>query len=595
MGDNLGGTVSVPETPEKKTSLDRQLLLENLDQTIFRLSDDPSAHPPQAPTTEEESLIRTFAPKNQESAFQELFSLLYPCLRPRLDESDDSTTASAIIMGPRGSGKSLLVERCLAACQHQARTQTKQPANYRKVMINGIVVRGEDVPSVVYEMIRQLSDIALMSPPGSQNSTDAADSKPTAKTEGEQLMPEVHATGSKSPNNGDGDPEEDPEETRRKRLRSEKDEHLLRLRKSTFTSNLALLESIFQMAEVDRIPIVLILDEFDALLDQKGDRQVLLYHLLDRVATPGSNLILLGLTSSFVALTQMEKRIRSRAEGTSKIIHVRPPTSYEQLREMLGEKFRDSMIQTEIGRYFSPQKKDGTGEDHATRNVTYTLQREFRMGRDLRWFTRVLSSALSLYRYDCISEAPSQQSLPSFSPEYFMEALMMMGATSLSDATNTSATHQDGLCLVNGMAISPRLQALLDMSQPQVALLLAARRILNRDAQRELVVTVPLTFERMLQEYQSFRKGVRTYSVGTLKSAAYQLLERGLLVPSIDHSGRGPFQYHVSLSYQNLDPYAFSRLPLHLPVDMEREFEEALKRNLLDCSTGLKEWGRKTN
>jgi hypothetical protein len=95
----------------------------------------------------------------------------------------------------------------------------------------------------------------------------------------------------------------------------------------------------------------------------------------------------------------------------------------------------------------------------------------------------------------------------------------------------------------------------------------------------------------MLKEYESFRRGAK--NTPSLLPAAMQVLERGLLAPSMDHSGGGPLQYHVSNMYKTLDPYSLLRLPLHLPIDIDRELGEALHRNLLDCSTALKEWGRK--
>jgi hypothetical protein len=177
----------------------------------------------------------------------------------------------------------------------------------------------------------------------------------------------------------------------------------------------------------------------------------------------------------------------------------------------------------------------------------------------------------------------------------------MMGASiDISDrrVTTTSTTKQPNLCLVDGMAVDPRLQALLDLSKPQVALLLAARRILAREAHREqLAVATPLTLQRMLHEYDSFRRGIprKSTNAQSLLAAARQLLARGVVVPSMDHAGGGPLHYHVSQDYKTLDPYSLSRLPLHLPVDIERELGEALQRNLLDGSTALQEWGRKIN
>jgi hypothetical protein len=205
------------------------------------------------------------------------------------------------------------------------------------------------------------------------------------------------------------------------------------------------------------------------------------------------------------------------------------------------------------------------------------------------------------------TDGPSTR--PKFTAQYFIQALAMTGSLCLTDSQASSATKQSNLCLVQGVAVDPRLQAsLLDLSQSQVALLLAAKRLLAREAHLEhsvgltgetaaaaAGVLAPLTLQRMIHEYQSFRRGVQSYSDELLTAAAHQLLERGVLVPSLDHSGAGPMQYHVSYSFETLDPYSLSRLPLHFPTDLNRELDEALKQDLMNGSTALNEWGRKTN
>jgi len=63
-------------------------------------------------------------------------------------------------------------------------------------------------------------------------------------------------------------------------------------------------------------------------------------------------------------------------------------------------------------------------------------------------------------------------------------------------------------------------------------------------------------------------------------------------VPSIDHSGGGPLHYNVTKIYKDLDHYTVSRMPLHMPLDIDREIGIALEQNLLECPTALKEWGK---
>lgn len=371
---------------------------------------------------------------------------------------------------------------------------------------------------------------------------------------------------------------------------------------------------------------------------------MLLYYFLDRVATPGSNLILVGITSSFSALTLLEKRIRSRAEGTAKIIYMYTAQNYQDLLQIMAHKLKGCLVGTDIIEHMSRhnskfrvqvlsnrEKGDdgGTMKSSTVQQVTkmkaldevnkvsnrdnlgtksndeidmeetfklsVTLEREFRLGKDIRWFSRVIAVSLMLYRHNCISVTPNNKRMEglilNFRSKFIRDALVMMGASMFD---NVAGSKQPDFCIVNGIAVSCRLQALLDLSTPQVCLILSARRILAREGHREKVVTAPLTMERMIKEYESFRRE-STSSIGNfklLKQAAYHLMEQGLLVPSMDHSGGGPMQYHVTKIYRNLDSYRILRLPIQIPLDVDRELGKALDLNILECPASLKEWGK---
>ena len=237
-------------------------------------------------------------PKGLEEPYKELYSLLYPSLV----EQNTKSNVAALVMGKRGSGKTLLVQHTLAALEQQA----TRP--FRVVHLNGLVIRGDDVGYAVKEIIRQLSDIAL---------TESATS---------HHSPSRYTSQVKS---------------------------LLRLRQSSFTSNLALLDEVLKMASIDQIPILMVLDEFDALLGSSAslepsmkqleggavaDRQLLLYHLLDRVTSSGTSLCIIAMTSHLAAVSMLEKRVKSRAEGVSKVIFLNPYPTYESLVEILCSK-----------------------------------------------------------------------------------------------------------------------------------------------------------------------------------------------------------------------------------------------------------------
>jgi len=496
------------------------ILIDQLETTLARLSDNVSAsRPSETEKNGDKSLIRTYAPKGLEEPFQQLCSVLHPCL------SRQRSSGAAILLGPRGSGKSLVLDRCLAACNH---------ATLRLVHVHGILCRGSHVPRVIYEIIRQLSDMAI----------ETTDGKSTRRTQ--------------------------------------RDKHLLRLRRSNFTSNLALLESILKLAQVDQNPIVMVLDELEAFVSEP----LLLYFLLDRVATPGSNLVLIAKTANPTALLQLEKRIRSRAEGTAKVIYMTPSKSYEDLVTHVLEEY----LSTAPHRLRERMAKllRGPASNPIEVRILETLQREFRMGKDARWFCRILSSALSLYRLKCmLYDGPAP-----FSTQFMVDALVCMGA-GLSDAS--SATRQTSFPMVNGRAVYLRHQALLDLSPPQVGLLLAARRILTRETIKDAIDAPPLTLQRIWKEYQTTFSKNTTAITPAVEMAGHDLIYMGLLQPSMTHSGGGPLQYQGKAFIASLDNFSLARLPLHLPLETQQELGQALKMGVLNGATALLEWGKKQN
>lgn len=210
----------------------------------------------------EENILKRFSPTGLEDQFKQLYSIIYSFLyRPSKSRTSTVTTNSsflnissssaAILMGAKGSGKSLLLERVLLACREQKNNQQKCNSGilYRRVTINGIGCRGQDVSSVVYEIIRQLSEIAFQS----------------ATT----------IILNKQDNNDDGSRIKEIEEQKVNRKRRKRDKDMLRLRKSAFTSNLALLNSSLEIADADGIPVLLVLDELDSFTEE-GELLVLM-------------------------------------------------------------------------------------------------------------------------------------------------------------------------------------------------------------------------------------------------------------------------------------------------------------------------------
>ena len=610
------------------------------------------------PTLQE--ITDAYAPRTLENQFQDLYRTLHPALvvtaaARTAPDLHRRCNASAFVQGPRGSGKTLLLNRVLMALADEIATQQQQRM-FRLVYVNGILVPGHSVNTVVREILKQLSDAARHDNPNHQNDS--------------------------SNNNSN----------------INKAEQFLRLERSSFTNQLQLLSEILELACVDGVPVLFVLDELDTFVstgaslgkrkhrtasisnnnssadaqDQSSttnsnlsattthsnttpgstNHQLLLYHLLERVATQGSFCSLVGLTTDSVILSRLEKRIQSRAEGTTQVVVTGPCRNYPQdlvpvLLEAIASETTETNIHNNLESREAPQQwlrqqvaqillgptatnsKVDAGDEDLARDVYEACELEHRLGRDVRWFRRVIYLALALYRHDLLQWQQRQPSSaedchapqpPCLTPRYFEEALIQMGGALQcisrssriinSSSSSNSLNNNDNHDRTRDTSIDPdlRLQALRDLSGPQVALVLAARRILHRDTGKsysnnsnfcqESAELPQLTLHRILHEYQAFYKGNSRYATRLLRHAFFDLLETGLFRPAADHSGVGPLQYqwrdHPPGDTSNVD--SMDRMPLHLTVDIHREVKRALDDNsVFHCSTALREWGKHTH
>ena len=489
----------------------KEAMIEALDTILDRLADHyPSSRP----------LKR---PRGLELQYEEICSILKPCL------VDQGKNVSLLLMGPRGSGKTQLIEACL---------QSIQVHRIRIVRLHGLVLKGDDVAVVVREIIRQLNDIAFAE----------------TKKDGDH----------KATND------------------------LVRLRATSFTSSISLLDEILNFMNAEKIPICIVLEDFDAMIGSTpsmdkqllkdemtmSNRQLLLYHLLDRVSSSrGTSLCVIGTTTNVGAISLLEKRVKSRAEGASNVFYISPFKSFSDLMHIL-----QNTTTTEVETPFSKQLQALLSTDensaHDIVRLRKVMQRNYAISKDLRWFNRVLYYALSLYRMQIYLS----NELPCLTDK-LEEALVAQGA---------SFHGIDEHCH------NARIMLLKDLSGPQVALVLSARRILARDAEKE-EIPKPLNLHRMLQEYQSYKGSADRFPEKILRAVFFQLLDMDLFRPSSDHSGGAPFQYEYSCSYYDMDTNTLLHLPLHLNLELDRELAEALKQDLLQCSTALKDWGKKKN
>jgi len=470
--------------------------------------------------------------------YEQLKNLLQPALL-----GGGSSNVSAILMGPRGSGKSLVLDSVL---------ETMDRSKFRLIRLHGLVVRGDCVSVVATEIVRQLADIAQ-----------------TTSTH----------------------------ESHNKQFDS-----LLRAKQASTASNLSLLEETLKLADVEKIPILIVLDELDSFvassasaIDQAskdaptgGARQVLLYLLLDRVATQGSSINFIGMTTNLSTVNHLEKRVRSRAEGTSKLIYVRPSySSYEEFGKVVLSAFdqvgEDVEWRKKVGNVFGALDDDDEQRlSTDLTNIRAVFQRNVFLGMDTRWFRNVLQCCLRDYNM-YLREKLAEPTTPDETFEsILLQSLASMGASHAGTDENVSC---------------PRLSFMGNLSGPQVALVFSARRILTRDDSitSQGKIPNPLTLSRLLKDYQSYTGSSNRYKRETLLRAFTQLLEMDVFRPSSDHSGAGPLQYGGNRAVYELDSHTLKNLPLHFPYSKEEVTDTMKSDNTFVCSTALRDWGLKTN
>jgi hypothetical protein len=499
----------------------------------------PAASLATASRATEEMIAKQYAPPGMEEAFQQLYRVLLPCLSGRKQEQRrHRSNASVFVQGPRGCGKSLLVQACLRAIRAEEPT-----SQFRPVFCTSILhvpyqrhQPNAGAAAVVEEILRQLVDQAAQTPASSSSG-----------------------------------------------LRGD----LMRLQKTSFTNHLQLLNEILQMASADGFPVLFVLDNVPQF------PPLLLYHLLDRVTGSGTasgfstsstpySLGLIGMTTHSLTSLQtsgfVEKRIVSRMEGTSSMILLPPLScsSQELLRSKLPPTLHASVSQT----YEDPDLRD-------------SLIRQERLGQSARWFCRLFTLALASWREDARRQGARKVD-DSLLGSYVREALDDFGIAPNADSESAKKRSRP----------SPARHVLQDLSIPQLLLVLAARRILDRShrsksssSDRASGTTVALTLQGMMAEvtdrlYRGSPPPNATAVV--LKQAFLDLTEMAVLRPACDHSGTGPFQYYERENVLECASWeVILRVPLHMTLDIYRDVLPALENHELPAPSAIIEWGKK--
>ena len=642
-----------------------------------------------------------YAPVGLQQQYTELYHLLEKCLVGIQHEASTSnggsahilkkTNVSALLMGARGQGKSLVLERCLMALKQKQRklanetssestthiannttTCTNKDNNigFRVVRLNGILLKGQNVTVVVQEIVSQLCEIVAR-----EDSTKKQNCRlrkefntNTSSTENEierdnQMNTDlaVASDGKNEATDQNTDKGSDKDDALQEKLHTlvQIEAHKFRTRTTTFNSSMACLNEAFQISCIDSIPILIVLDELDSFLpkksrkdlqsnpsalgkggvrdgsDSSSSRDLLLYHLLDRIAGNGSLISLVGICARLTTTSSYEKRVRSRAQGTSKVIYFNcgedkdaTNTSrvlYGTLVEVLLSNFDIHMgregsleagfleeLKKRLKTYLLPQsltesqqsQQGQSAIDEKEMDRKYRIHDIFMINRELgkptRWFCRVISLALTLYVATVQEMMQEENKIPDFDESYLIEGLSVMGADvflleqipGVSD--REGGEDQDHLSI-----ITPNIQDLMDLSSSQAAVLLSATRIMKRDVQSEddKVPTKALTYERIRREYESYfvaqgkSSGSDRYDEVIFFKAFLQILYK-IFFPAKDHTGVGPNQYYFSKKLSEMRHEMLKKTPLHVSVDIERDVMKALAANKLKCSAALKDWAK---
>ena len=539
-----------------------------------------------------------------------LYSLLQKCLLSK-------TNGMCLLVGPRGHGKRTLLKSCLHKLHHNHPSE-----RFRSIKISGLMMtNGSSDACAVREMSTQLTveydvtnsydskaNFSFLNPPLTSDTLEDLDKDYFEDSDGsvswDEGLFDTKAVRTEKVRQTPDDiisPQAKVPLSAKKRRRTGStsstqlkrgnhlegnvvDETPNNRFNTSFQSNLRIVTDAMKRAKVDGIPLLIILEDIEVFADRSSLRQVLLYHLLDKVGAPDTLIVVVAITSRLTISQMFEKRIRSRS-GAQVMIHF-PRYSYDVLKQILEEKLKCKVIP---GAIVSKQDIDLSNHlvDMFSDNdfIHESFLRALSLGRSIRWFTGILTMVLS------IAEDFAKEPLR----KVFAECMVECGA----DLSNFSDNLKIDPILLNG---DQRIQALYQLSGVQLAVLLTAKRLMTRDAldDSDKSETITLTFHRIHREYESFAKrqsfGVDIYGENILFRSFLLLLESEVMKLVEDHTGVGPVQHdYKTRSVNDWNLETMQHVPVYICVDLQTELHMALQERKLDCSTSLRDWALKSN
>jgi len=491
---------------------------------------------PPGSSPEISEIVKAYAPHGLESQFEALYRILRAAVV-------GGKNGSAFLQGSTGTGKSLVLDQCLLAlrdeCDHNGMTM------FRIISLDGLCLPGTSgLYRVFQEVLRQLSQ--------------------TSSTENAACN-------------------------------QEKINDLMNFKPSSFTNLLQLFKEAIMIGSLDQVPLVFVLNEIDSFLgtgsQQMGNtssislaegisensRQMLLYQVLDQVSAPESTISFVGITLDHMIMHRFEKRIRSRAEGTSSFINFGGIVSAEVVGHILHEKLSGPVL-VKYGELFSHSNcvGDDKTDNQELRLVSSLLCRSLQLHSDLRQVFRVLTSCLNLDRFELenLENTSDMSSVASYSN--LLESLLDHG--SCADGAGPKDLNS---------------RILTGLSGPELAIAFATRRLYRRFIQCGSE-SYTLTLQSIAEEYEKTWRGVGgKYSRLMLDRGFMNLLLLGLFTPiqrpysfallSRKDSGSNGRGFASSVIYN---------LKVNVSFDVGK-LETLMESDQLRYSTALKEWGAK--
>ncbi len=367
---------------------------------------------------------------------------------------------SALLIGAAGAGKSLLVDSVLRSLEEEfyhVRLAASVQINDRAAM---------------KEMAQQL---ILQGAFGEQDVSDAMDSpteeedSPAPRNEGDHVF------------GGDGESEEEVDEEAE--MQDELAGAILSSLNNIIAHIIALLSNTASKGA--RKPLVITLDDFD--LFTARPRQALLYCLLDAVqaASYGAGLAVVGMTSRVDTVDLLEKRVKSRF--SHRIVHVRPPRDYDTFEQIVRNALSPPMEGSSAGE----REVNSAWEADMSLVLSHPpvhdiLRGVYELSNDVRMAYRIL--------------LPAVAATTTTNPLLDVEILIQTAAIEVGD----------------GMS-----HILRDLTEPELALLLAIRQLQLRDR-------AVFNFEMVFDELRRFaardsrdRQSATSGASGSVASASY--------------------------------------------------------------------------